>query len=749
MFFSAENVIINVKCDWVEYLPIEGQIFGKRGQNRLKEGRRGFGRTLIIYACIIAGILLVVVLAGTSKKGSEPVELDYSTLLSYVKYDLENDGKDGLDNAQTIGAVLIQEDQLKGVRNSTPLKLSKDNYEFKCDLPSAEQFFEDVNTIYRDVQHKDVVSPTDYKFTYSTPEPEGTSLFLQLLPSIISIALFIGMMIFIFRMQSGANRGAASFVRGRTKLVDPNANKIRYDDVAGAEEEKQELKEVVDFLKAPDKYTKVGAKIPKGVLLIGPPGTGKTLLAKAVAGEAGVPFYTISGSEFMEMYVGVGASRVRDLFDQAKKSSPAIVFIDEIDAIGRQRGAGLGGGHDEREQTLNQLLVEMDGFTPNSGVIVMAATNRSDILDPALLRPGRFDRQVLVNYPDVKGREEILKVHSKGKPLAKDVNLHTVAVMTPGATGADLANIMNESALLTARSNKSEISIATIEEAINRVTMGLEKKSHVIPEKDKKMVAYHEAGHAIVAWAIPECEKVQEITTIPRGMAGGYTKYIPDEKTHYATSKRLRAHIASAMGGMCAEQIVYGDITTGASNDIKQATNLARSMVTEYGMSDLGPIFMSGEHEIFLGRTFSQTSSGISEELNSAVDREVKKLLGEGRQRATDILLKYREKLDGLVVLLMEKERLNREEFESFMEDREYDPARAEAYRFYRDPDQAEQKKAEPAPAQAEEKQSAVEDEKRVSEGQGEENDAVSNAKKWFEEAHGDRSDDQSEKPEI
>ena len=679
----------------------------------MNKNGRAFGRTLLIYACIIAGILLVILMTGTSSRAKEPTKLEYSELLNNIKYDLQADKQllsGNVDTSKTIGSVLIQSGTLKGVSNVSALKLDKDNYEFSCALPSEEQFFADVNNIYRSVLNQDIVSPTDYSFKYSTPAPEGTSLFVQLLPSIISIALFVGMMIFIFRMQAGANRGATSFVRGRTKLVDPNANKIRYGDVAGAEEEKQELKEVVDFLKAPDKYTKVGAKIPKGVLLIGPPGTGKTLLAKAVAGEAGVPFYTISGSEFMEMYVGVGASRVRDLFDQAKRSSPAIVFIDEIDAIGRQRGAGLGGGHDEREQTLNQLLVEMDGFTPNSGVIVMAATNRSDILDPALLRPGRFDRQVLVNYPDVKGREEILKVHARGKPLAADVDLHTVAVMTPGATGADLANIMNESALLTARNNKNEISIATIEEAINRVTMGLEKKSHVIPEKDKKMVAYHEAGHAIVAWAIPESEKVQEITTIPRGMAGGYTKYIPDEKTQYATSTRLKAHIASAMGGMCAEKLIYGDITTGASNDIKQATNLARSMVTEYGMSDLGPIFMSSEHEVFLGRTFSQTSSGISEQLNSAVDSEVRKLLSEGQQRATDILTKYRDKLDGLVKLLMEKERLNREEFESFMEDREYDPARAEAYRFYKDPDERkiEGNKAETAEDDAQTKAPAA-----------------------------------------
>ena len=390
-----------------------------------------------------------------------------------------------------------------------------------------------------------------------------------------------------------------------------------------------------------------------------------------------------------------------------------MIFIDEIDAIGRQRGAGLGGGHDEREQTLNQLLVEMDGFTANSGVIVLAATNRSDILDPALLRPGRFDRQVLVNYPDVKGREEILKVHSKGKPLASDVDLHTVAIMTAGATGADLANIMNEAALLTARENKSRIGFAEVESAINRVTMGLEKKSHLIPPKDKEMVAYHEAGHALVAYYIPECEKVQEITTIPRGMAGGYTKWLPDEKTNYMSSNRLRAHIAMSMGGMCAEQLVYGDVTTGGTSDIKNATSLARSMVTEYGMSDLGPIYLSGEREVFLGRQFAQTSSGLSEKLMSDVDDEVRRLINEGKQRATEILKQHRDKLDGLVRLLMEKEKLDREAFEAFMEDREYDPAKAEAYRFFKQeaasvskpeaPEKAENK--QPEEKQPEEKQ--------------------------------------------
>ena len=671
--------------------------------------RRGIFRTLAIYAIIIAGILLVVTMTGTPSQMTEPEVLSYSQLLERIENDLKlSEGMEGASASGTVKSVLIQEDRLYGLKENSAIpdeRFGNKYYDFASTLPSTEQFYKDVSAIYEAVLGRSV-SPTGYRFTFSTQEAESPSVFLQLLPSIISILLFVGIMIFIMRMQSGANRGANNFVRGRTKLVDPSKNPIRYPDVAGAEEEKQELKEVVDFLKAPDKYTKLGAKIPKGVLLIGPPGTGKTLLAKAVAGEAGVPFYTISGSEFMEMYVGVGASRVRDLFDQAKKTAPSMIFIDEIDAIGRQRGAGLGGGHDEREQTLNQLLVEMDGFTPNSGVIVLAATNRSDILDPALLRPGRFDRQVVVNYPDVKGREEILKVHSKGKPLDQDVDLHTIAIMTAGATGADLANIMNEAALLTARENKQKIGFSEIEAAINRVTMGLEKKSHLIPPKDKEMTAYHEAGHALVAYYIPECEKVQEITTVPRGMAGGYTKWLPDEKTNYMTSRRLRAHIAMAMGGMCAEQLVYGDVTTGGTSDIKNATSLARSMVTEYGMSDLGPIFLSGEREVFLGRQFAQTSSGLSEKLMSDVDDEVRKLINEGRQRATEILEQHRDKLEGLVKLLLEKEKLDREAFEAFMEDREYDPAKAEAYRFFKQ--EAAKIDAEAVPAG--EKQPAAEE---------------------------------------
>jgi len=640
----------------------------------------------VIYAIILAGIFLVIHMLGSPAKKSDPIRLTYNELLDWVESDLKVDrGLSGGNERHTIQSVIIVENELVGARNGSKTALSTSDYDFRCTLPSQERFYDDVKSVYEKVLGE-TVSPTEYTFTFAAQNPETVGWWVELIPIIVMVVMFALMMLFIMRAQSaGPNKGAASFIHGRTKLTDPSKNVVRYGDVAGADEEKEELKEVVDFLKAPEKYTKVGARIPKGVLLIGPPGTGKTLLAKAVAGEAGVPFFTISGSEFMEMYVGVGASRVRDLFDQAKRNAPSIIFIDEIDAIGRQRGTGLGGSHDEREQTLNQLLVEMDGFTPNAGVIVMAATNRSDILDPALLRPGRFDRQVLVNYPDVKGREEILKVHSRGKPLAKNVDLHLIAVITPYFTGADLANVMNEAALLTARTNQTEITMDTIEESINRVSMGLQKKSHVIPPNDKKLVAYHEAGHAIVAYVIPECERVQEITTIPRGMAGGYTKYMPDESTRYITSARLRARIASAMGGLCAEKLVFGDVTTGSTGDIKQATNTARAMVTEYGMSDLGPIFLSGDHEIFLGKNFQQTSAGLSEEMNRQVDQQVHKLLDEGEQRATSILTENRAKLDAIVGVLMEKEHINREEFEAFMEDRPYDPERAEALRFHPD----------------------------------------------------------------
>ncbi len=634
--------------------------------------RRGLFRSVIIYAAIIAGIFLVVYMVGSPQSRAKPIDISSEVYL-WVESDLRVEkGLEGGNPEKTIKSIIFVKNSLVGIKDNGSAvgagDFSTNNYDFYATVESEAEFYKAVEGVYKKVLGTENVSRNDFTFTSKTQNPEGTSWFLELLPMIIVIVLFGGLMFFIMRAQvNGPNKGANSFIRGRAKLTDPAKNMIRYGDVAGAEEEKDELKEIVDFLKAPEKYTKVGAKIPKGVLLVGPPGTGKTLLAKALAGEAGVPFFTISGSEFMEMYVGVGASRVRDLFDQAKKNAPSIIFIDEIDAIGRQRGTGLGGSHDEREQTLNQLLVEMDGFATNTGVIVIAATNRSDILDPALLRPGRFDRQVLVNYPDVKGREEILKVHARGKPIGSDVDLHEIAVITPYFTGADLANIMNEAALLTARENKSEIHADAIEEAINRVSIGLKKKSRVVSPKDKKLVAYHEAGHAIVAYNIPECEKVQEITTIPRGLAGGYTKYMPDESSQFVTSAKLKAHIASALGGHCAEKLVFADVTNGSTSDIKSATSTARSMVTEYGMSELGPIFLSGEREVFLGKNFQQSSAGLSEELNRQIDNEVRKLLEEGEARATKILTDNRDKLEKIVEALMQKEHIDKAEFEAFM----------------------------------------------------------------------------------
>ena len=525
-----------------------------------------------------------------------------------------------------------------------------------------------MNRIYESVLGHSV-SPTEYAFRFATELPAQTSWLAEWLPLIVTMVLFALLWYFLMRQQTGGGKGGMmGFGKSRARQMDPSANKVSFKDVAGADEEKEELQEIVQFLKNPKKFTRVGAKIPTGILLVGPPGTGKTLLARAVAGEAGVPFFTISGSDFVEMFVGVGASRVRDLFAEAKKNAPAIVFIDEIDAVGRQRGAGLGGGHDEREQTLNQLLVEMDGFTHNEGVIIMAATNRADVLDPALLRPGRFDRRILVNYPDVIGREEILKVHARNKPLAKDVDLKVLARRTPYFTGADLMNVMNEAALLTARKDLPEITMATIEEAITRVMAGPEKRSKRITDMDRKLVAYHEGGHAIVSYYIPECDKVHEITTIPRGQAGGYTMYLPQEEFNYITTARLKAQMASLMGGRVAEAIVFGDVSTGASSDIKRATEIAREMVTEYGMSEkLGPVFLGTEHEVFLGKSFSQQNSGFSEQVNETIDAEVHALISGAYNRAEAILNEHRDQLDALADLLIAREKLDDQEFECFM----------------------------------------------------------------------------------
>ena len=456
-----------------------------------------------------------------------------------------------------------------------------------------------------------------------------------------------------------------SFGKSKAKMLSDNKNKVLFSDVAGADEEKAELFEIVEFLKNPKKFTELGARIPRGVLLVGPPGTGKTLLAKAVAGEAKVPFFSISGSDFVEMFVGVGASRVRDLFEQAKKNSPSIVFIDEIDAVGRHRGAGLGGGHDEREQTLNQLLVEMDGFGDNMGVIVIAATNRPDILDPALLRPGRFDRQVVVGAPDAKGREEILKVHSKGKPLASDVDLSVVAKSTAGFTGADLANLMNEAALLAARNNEKQIHSKDLQDAMMKVAVGTEKKSRKISEHEKKLTAFHEAGHAVVSRFLPTQDPVHEVSIIPRGMAGGYTMHIPKEDIWYSSKKRMNEDIVALLGGRVAEKLTLNDISTGASNDIERATEIARSMVTQYGMSDvIGPIKYGSSQEVFLGKDFGHTRN-YSENVAAQIDSEIKRIVCECFDRCEKILSENIDILNRVAEYLMENEKITGEEFDA------------------------------------------------------------------------------------
>lgn len=498
--------------------------------------------------------------------------------------------------------------------------------------------------------------------------PAKVPIWLSYLPTVLLIFMLV-VFSFMFMQQSqggGGNRNVMNFGKSRARMATPDKKKVTFDDVAGADEEKAELAEIVDFLKSPRKYVEMGARIPKGVLLVGPPGTGKTLLAKAIAGEAGVPFFSISGSDFVEMFVGVGASRVRDLFDQAKKNSPCIVFIDEIDAVGRQRGAGLGGGHDEREQTLNQLLVEMDGFGANEGIIMIAATNRPDILDPALLRPGRFDRQIVVGAPDVKGREEILKVHSKNKPLSEEVKLDVLAKSTPGFTGADLENLMNESALLAVRRDKKVIGMDELQEAVTRVIAGPEKKSRVISEKDRKLTAYHEAGHAVVAKFLPNADPVHQISIIPRGMAGGYTMHLPEEDRAYTSKSKLEDDMVGLLGGRVAEKLVLGDISTGAKNDIERATTIARKMVMDFGMSEeLGPIaFGSGHDEVFLGRDFGK-SKNFSEHTETKIDEEVKRLIDEAYGKAQRILTENISKLHTVAQALLEKEKLEANEFEA------------------------------------------------------------------------------------
>lgn len=490
------------------------------------------------------------------------------------------------------------------------------------------------------------------------------------LPLLMYLILGVGgiiIVIMLFRRMGdvGGGKNAMSFGKSHANMQD-NV-KVRFSDVAGAEEEKEELKEIVEFLKHPKKYTDVGAKIPRGVLLVGPPGTGKTLFAKAVAGEANVPFFSISGSDFVEMYVGVGASRVRDLFETAKKNVPCIIFIDEIDAVGRQRGAGLGGGNDEREQTLNQLLVQMDGFATNEGIIVMAATNRADILDPALMRPGRFDRQIYVNPPDVRGREAIFRVHARNKPLASDVDFKVLARITAGFTGADIANVLNEAAILCARDNRTKINMEDIDEAINKVAMGPAKKSRLVTEYDKRITAYHESGHAIVRQLLPTGQSVHLVTIVPRGNAGGFTFYKPDNDSGFVSKKQYEADIASAMGGRAAEQLVIGDITQGAMGDIQQATNIARNMVTRFGMSDLGPVCYESSQEVFIGRDYQHTLN-YSDDTASKIDAAVAQIIDKGYDTAYKLLEENKDKLDVMVRVLMECETIYAEEVELIMQ---------------------------------------------------------------------------------
>lgn len=560
----------------------------------------------------------------------------------------------------------VQEFTYNGSKNLLEMKVkdssAKDGYKtVYYKMYSFSLFYEEFGDLIDEQYDAGIIK--DYQI-----EPVQSTWWLQLIPYVLFIGFMVFWIVMMQRAQGGG--GAMKFGKARTRLGSEEKNRKTFNDVAGADEEKAELQELVEFLKDPKSFTKMGARIPKGVLLVGPPGTGKTLLAKAVAGEAGVQFLSISGSDFVELYVGVGASRVRDLFDQAKKVAPAIIFIDEIDAVGRQRGSGLGGGHDEREQTLNQLLVEMDGFGNNEGVIVMAATNRADILDNALLRPGRFDRQVYVGMPDIKGREAILKIHARGKPLADDVDLKSIAKGTPGFSGADLENLMNEAALLAVRRKHRFITMEDCDEAILKVEMGPEKKSRKMSDKAKRLTAYHESGHAITSKFLQHTDPVHYITIIPRGMAGGFTLYRPDEDTENFTSKaQMFERIVSCLGGRIAEKLFLDDISTGASGDIQQATSIARNMVTRYGMSEkLGPIqYDSSDHSIFIGRDFGQTKS-YSEETAALIDEEVKRIFDEASVLCEKILTEHRDTLIGVAEYLLENESMDRDTFDYYCE---------------------------------------------------------------------------------
>lgn len=575
----------------------------------------------------------------------------------------------------------------------------KEPTQIQYSVPNVTILYEDIKP-YIEEYNKD---HPDAKMVYNYQRPRDNSWLTALLPTVLLFA-GIGVFYWIFMkkfaaMGMGGDSKQMNFGKAKIKDMNDEKRKTTFADVAGADEEKEELREIVEFLKNPKRFNELGARIPKGVLLVGPPGTGKTLLARAVAGEAGVPFFSISGSDFVEMFVGVGASRVRDLFDQAKKNSPCIIFIDEIDAVGRQRGAGLGGGHDEREQTLNQLLVEMDGFGANEGVIMIAATNRPDILDPALMRPGRFDRQVMVGAPDIKGREEILKVHAKGKPLAPDVNLKTIAASTAGFVGADLENLLNEAALLAARKNLKAITQTEIEEATIKVVVGTEKKSRVMTEKEKTLTAYHEGGHAVATYYCSTQDPVHQISIIPRGMAGGYTMSIPTEDRNYRSRKEMEENIVTLLGGRVAEALVLGDISTGASNDIERATQIARAMVTKYGMSErLGPIcYGSDNNEVFIGRDMGHMKN-YSEKIAAEIDEEIQKIVGRGYQKTEQLLSEHMDKLHKVAQFLFVNEKMSGAEFKELMEA----PA----------PEKLEEPDPQPLPGESEKEEASAQEER-------------------------------------
>ena len=585
---------------------------------------------------IVCTVMLVLAALTMWQSGKTASDITYSSFVQKWESD-------------EIQSIVVKEDKMT-VEGKT-----NDGKTFTTYVPSQL-----INSLIEEKPNENI------KIVFDAPSNNSTWM-----PIVLPCILFAGViLIFMFMMtqqsQGGGGRGVMNFGTSKAKMMTPDSQTVTFDDVAGADEEKAELEEIVDFLKMPDKYIHMGARIPKGILLVGPPGTGKTLLAKAIAGEAGVPFFSISGSDFVEMFVGVGASRVRSMFEEAKKNSPCLIFIDEIDAVGRQRGAGLGGGHDEREQTLNQLLVEMDGFGVNEGIIMIAATNRPDILDPALLRPGRFDRQIVVGAPDVKGREEILKVHTKNKPLGPDVDLKILAKRTPGFCGADLENLTNEAALLAVRRNKKMILMEEMEEAITRVIAGPEKKSKVITEHDKKLTAYHEAGHAVVMKLLPNCDPVHEISIIPRGRAGGYTMHLPKEDTSYTSKSKLKDEMVGLLGGRVAEKLIMGDISTGAKSDIDRASHIAKSMVMEYGMSDeIGTIsYGSGHDEVFLGRDLGK-SRDFSEEIGAKIDKEIKRFIDEAYDKAYELLRENTSKLHAVAKALIEKEKLDADEFES------------------------------------------------------------------------------------